>query len=77
MSTRIKVFSDERQARDTRQFLSTRGLKTYVCNRAKGGAHGSGPATGFDLFALRDEDVPEARQLLEYEFGTEWGENGD
>lgn len=54
-----------------------RGLKTYICNRSKGGAHGSGPATGFDLFALRDEDVAEARQLLEYEFGTEWGENGD
>lgn len=77
MSTRIKFFREADQARDTRQFLITHGIKSFIRNRAGGKSETSGDTFGFDLFALREEDVEEARTLLDYEFGPGWGENKD
>ncbi|OGZ05479.1 MAG: hypothetical protein A2845_05695 [Candidatus Lloydbacteria bacterium RIFCSPHIGHO2_01_FULL_49_22] len=77
MSTRIKFFREADQARDTRQFLITHGIKSFIRNREGARSETSGEAFGFDLFALREEDVDEARTLLNYEFGSGWGEDKD
>jgi hypothetical protein len=72
MSTRIKIFREETQLIETRQYLSGRGIKTYSRNRTV--QDGDGTPTGYDLFVLHDDDAEEARSLLEYEFGKSWGE---
>jgi hypothetical protein len=74
MSTRIKFFRESVQAQETRQFLSTHGIKSYLRERSASTVAPGEEAFGYDLYALRDEDIPEARQLLEYEFGSQWGE---
>ena len=72
MSTRIKFFRDGRQANESRQFLANHGIKTFMRDRE--GPHPHDPPVGFELFILRDEDTEEARHLLDYEFGSTWGE---
>jgi hypothetical protein len=74
MSTRIRFFRTEEQARDTRQYLSAHGIKSYLRDRTSTKLAPGEEAFGFDLFALKDEDVETARQLLDYEFGKNWGE---
>ena len=74
MSTRIKFFRDGVQAQETRQFLNTHSIKSYIRERTAATVGQGEEAYGFDLYALRDEDVDNARQLLDYEFGGKWGE---
>ena len=62
------------QAYETRQFLNTRGIKSYLRTRSPLTVLPREEPYGFDLFVLRDDDVDEARQLLSYEFGASWGE---
>lgn len=73
MTTRIKFFRDGRQASESRQFLSNHEIKTFLRDRE--GAHPHDPPAGFELFVLRDDDVEEARKLIDYEYGESWGEN--
>ncbi len=74
MSIRIKYFREVEQAKETRQFLNTRGIKNYLRERTSTTvAQGEDPY-GVDLFVLRDEDAEDARQLLLYEYGGGWGE---
>lgn len=76
MSSRVKFFREHLQANETRQFLNTRGIKSYLRERTPTTvALGEAPF-GFDVFVLRDEDVEEAKQLLLYEFGGTWGDEG-
>ncbi len=74
MSSRIKFFRENTQAQETRQFLSTHRIKSYLRERTPMTAKQGEDPFGFDLFVLRDEDTEEARQLLLYEFGNDWGE---
>lgn len=57
----------------------TRAIKTYLRDRTSTtvllGA--SEEKFGCDLFVLRDDDAPEARQLLDYEYGKGWGESAN
>jgi hypothetical protein len=73
MSVRIKYFKREMQANESRQSLANHSIKSFL--RERQGPHPHDPPAGFELFVLRDEDLDEARQLLDYEFGTDWGEN--
>lgn len=72
MSVKIKYFLKEMQANETRQSLANHNIKTFL--REHAGPHPHDPPRGFELFVLRDDDVEEARKLIEYEFGTDWGE---
>lgn len=74
MSSRIKFFRENMQAQETRQFLNTHGIKSYLRERTPTTVKQGEDPFGFDVFVLRDEDVEEARQLLLYEFGNNWGE---
>jgi hypothetical protein len=74
MSSRVKFFRDGTQAHETRQFLNTRGIKSYLRERSPSTVKPGEEPFGFDVFVLRDEDVEEACQLLLYEFGSSWGE---
>jgi hypothetical protein len=74
MSGRIKFFRNGEQANETRQFLNMRGIKTYTRERTPSTVMPGEELYGYDLLVLRDEDVEEARELLEYEYGHEWGE---
>jgi len=74
MSTRIKFFRNELELRETFRFLNSHGIKTYIRNRTPSTVAPGEEAFGFDLFVLRDADVEEARQLLDYEFGSQYGE---
>ncbi len=74
MSCRIKFFRDVTQAKETRQFLNTRGIKSYLRERSPSTVLPGEEPFGVDVFVLRDEDIEEARQLLNYEFGGGWGE---
>ncbi len=72
MSVLIKYFVREIQANETRQALANHNIKTFL--RERRGAHPHDPPKGHELFVLRDDDVEEARKLIEYEFGVDWGE---
>ncbi len=74
MSCRIKFFRDGTQAKETRQFLNMRGIKSYLRERSPSTVAPGEEPFGVDVFVLRDEDLEEARQLLNYEFGSGWGE---
>ncbi len=74
MSSRVKFFRDSVQANETRRFLNTRGIKSYLRERTPTTVSPGEEPFGYDVFVLRDEDVDEARQLLLYEFGNNWGE---
>ena len=73
MSVRIKYFRKELQANESRQSLANHSIKTFL--REREGPRPHDPPQGFELFVLKDDDVDDARQILEYEFGSEWGEN--
>jgi hypothetical protein len=74
MSGRIKFFRDREQANETRQFLNIRGIKNYTRERTPTTVMPGEEPYGYDLLVLRDEDMEEARQLLDYEYGHDWGE---
>lgn len=74
MSGRIKFFRDREQANETRQFLNTHGIKSYTRERTPSTVMPGEEPFGFDLLVLREEDVEEAHQLLDYEYGHDWGE---
>jgi hypothetical protein len=74
MSARIKFFRDGIQARETRQFLNGRGIKSYIRERTPTTVAPGEEPYGYDLYVLRDDDLDKARQLLLYEFGNGWGE---
>ena len=74
MSTRIKFFREQDQARETQVFLNTHAIKSYIRTRTPSTVAPGEEPYGFDLFVLKDDDVDEARQVLNYEFGTTWGE---
>ncbi len=59
---------------ETQKFLNARNIKCFVREHKRDAAERDATPSGFDLFVLRDEDVDEARKLLEYEYGNEWGE---
>ena len=75
MSTRIKFFRESAQAQESREFFNAHGIKTYLRERSPSTVAPGEEAFGTDLFVLRDDDVPEAKQLLDYEFGRAWGED--
>jgi hypothetical protein len=75
MSGRIKFFREREQANETRQFLNTRGIKSYTRERTPSTVTPGEAPYGYDVLVLRDEDVEEARQLLDYEYGCDWGES--
>lgn len=72
MSVRIKYFKSSIQLNETRQYLANHSIKTFT--RERQGPNPHDPPVGFELFVLMDETAEEARQLLDYEFGTTWGE---
>jgi hypothetical protein len=74
MGCRIRFFRDGNQARETRQFLNTRGVKSYLRERTPSTVVPGEEPFGFDVFVLREDDIEEARLLLSYEFGSTWGE---
>ena len=74
MATRIKFFHDAEQVQEARRFFNTRGIKNFVRERSRVPLVAGEEPFGFDLFILRAEDVDEARKLLDYEYGNEWGE---
>jgi len=74
MSTRIKFFRDETPLRATQKLLQSHGIKCYTCTRTPGNTPSGEDPYGFDLYVLRDEDAEDARRILDYEFGTEYGE---
>jgi hypothetical protein len=51
-----------------------RGIKSYTRERTPTTVMPGEEPYGYDLLVLRDEDVEEARQLLDYEYGHDWGE---
>lgn len=75
MSTRIKFFRESSQAQESREFFNAHGIKTYLRERSPSTVQSGEEAFGTDLFVLREEDVPEAKQLLDYEYGRAWGED--
>ena len=77
MTCRSKFFRDGKQAKETRQFLNTRGIKSYLRERSPSTVTPGEEPFGFDVFILKDEDIDEARQLLSYEFGAGWGETAN
>ncbi len=74
MSSRVKFFRESTQAHETRQFLNTRGIKSYIRERTPTTVAKGEDPFGYDVFVLREEDVAEAKQILLYEFGGSWGE---
>lgn len=75
MSTPIKFFRDHDQIETTQRFLSEHAIKTFIRERGKDEKDKDAGIFGYDLFVLREDDVDEARQLLTYEFGSDWGNN--
>lgn len=68
MSTPLRFFRERPLAEAAQQHLSDHSIKTFIRERAtdeKGEQH----SFGFDLFALRDDDVENARMMLTYEYG--------
>lgn len=76
MSSRIRFFRETEKAQATREFLVGHGLKTFIRERSPSTVKEGEEPYGFDVYILRDEDLAEACKLLEYEFGTSWGEAG-
>lgn len=74
MSSRVKFFRESVQAHETREFLNMRGIKSYLRERTPTTVEQGENPFGYDVFVLREEDVEEAKQLLLYEYGTDWGE---
>lgn len=74
MAARIKFFYRKGQVEETQRFLNTHGIKCFTRARSSLNASPGEEPFGFDLFILRDEDVDTAKELLNYEYGSEWGE---
>jgi hypothetical protein len=74
MSSRIKFFLDKGQAQATREFLNAHGIKSFLRERTSSTIASGEMPYGVDVFVLREEDVLNARKLLDYEFGDSWGE---
>ena len=74
MANRIKFFRNKEQIGETERFLNTRGIKCFIRERSPGTVASGEEPFGFDLFILRDEDVETAKEVLDGEFGHEWGE---
>ena len=74
MAARIKFFRDRVQAQETLRFLNAHRIRGFVRERLPSTATPDQELFGFDLFVLRDDDVDNAKKLLSYEYGNEWGE---
>lgn len=74
MSAPLKFFRDKEHAETTQRFLSERGIKSFIRERSGQQSSPNEEAFGYDLFALKDEDIEEARQLIAFEFGSVWGQ---
>jgi hypothetical protein len=74
MACRIKFFRSKEQVLETQRFFNARGIKCFTRERSPGNVGRGEEPFGFDLFILRDEDVDEAKELLNYEYGSEWGD---
>lgn len=75
MSVPIRFFRDSNQAWETYRLLGNHNIKTYVREReVPRGGDDDRTTIGYDLLVLRDDDAENARKILNYEFGQEWGE---
>ena len=74
MSARIRFFRDFKQAHETQEFLITHNIKSYLCKRTPETTIKGEDPYGFDVFVLREDDVKDAHQILDFEYGSEWGE---
>jgi hypothetical protein len=68
MSTLLRFFRERSLAEAAQQYLQDHSIKTFIRVRDADGKDGHAPY-GFDLFALKDEDVEDARMMLTYEYG--------
>ncbi|OGZ05052.1 MAG: hypothetical protein A3C13_01830 [Candidatus Lloydbacteria bacterium RIFCSPHIGHO2_02_FULL_50_11] len=59
---------------ETQRYLNMHGIKCFTRERSPSTVSTNEELFGFDLFILRDEDVDTAKEMLEYEFGGDWGE---
>lgn len=76
MTSRIKFFRDQDQAQETLRFLNSRRVRSFIRQRTNAPALEE-ETYFFDLFVLKDEDVDRAKKLLEYEYGSDWGESAE
>lgn len=74
MTARLKYFRQREQLLETQRFLNGHNIKSYVREHKREKPEEEAAPIGYDLYILRDEDVEDAKKLLDYEFGTEWGE---
>lgn len=74
MSCHIRFFRNIDQAKETQQFLNTRGIKSFLRERSPATVEPGEEPFGFDVYVLREDDIEEARLLLGYEYGEGWGE---
>lgn len=75
MSARIKFFRENNQAWEAHQVLGNHSIKSYIRERANVVVNGQEVALGYDLYVLKDDDVENARNIIDYELGSGWGEN--
>ncbi len=74
MTTRIKFFFDQAQAVATHEFLNQRAIKSFIRDRKQmDEKEAENKPFGFDLFVLNDEDADTATEIVDYEFGADWG----
>jgi hypothetical protein len=73
MSAPVKFFREREQAEATQRYLQERTIKTFLRERNSETPQPGQDAYGYDLFVLRDDDLEEAKQLIAYEFGSDWG----
>lgn len=69
MSTRLRFFRERSLAEAAQQYLSDHSIKTFIRERDTDDKEER--VFGFDLFALHDDDVENARIMLTYEYGEE------
>jgi hypothetical protein len=67
MSTLLRFFRERSLAEAAQQYLADHSIKTFI--RERDIDEKDGRVYGFDLFALRDDDVEIARMMLTYEYG--------
>lgn len=78
MSTRIKFFFRQNEANETREYLTERGVKTFIRLRTQADPEDDNSEPyGFDLFTLNDDDAEMALTMIEYEFGGDWGKTAE
>jgi hypothetical protein len=69
MSTPLRFFRERSVAEAAQQYLQDHSIKTFIRSRDIEEKEHDHHAYGFDLFALREEDVENARLMLTYEYG--------